>query len=90
MFKREHTDRSMERTIATVKHYFKNEPNKEAIWNNPQSKDLTKRQQYFMWMIIHDAYKTSTGCTHLMITTEEGRPARDRNAGAPQTTWTTS
>jgi hypothetical protein len=55
---RETTRRAIERAIAVVKGTFGYEPSPEAIWRNPRNKDLSKKLQYFMWMISHDAYRT--------------------------------
>ena len=64
LLKRERTERTIQWAIAVVDHAFNYQPTPEAIWKNVRNKDFTKRQQYFLWMIAHDAYRTGTHWLH--------------------------
>ncbi|KAJ7775250.1 hypothetical protein B0H14DRAFT_2160452, partial [Mycena olivaceomarginata] len=58
--KRERTKANLERAKAECKDNFGFIPTEGKIWKSQLNKDLSREQQYFLWMTTHDAYMVGT------------------------------
>jgi hypothetical protein len=61
---RDATARSLNRIQAELRHHFKEAPTREEIWKSFRNKDLSDKQEYFLWMATHDAYQTGLKWQH--------------------------
>jgi len=54
---RRRTRISIERVIDEIDHMFQERPSLSQIWKGICHKDLNLKQQYFLWMLAHEAYR---------------------------------
>ncbi|KAG6894619.1 hypothetical protein C0992_005383, partial [Termitomyces sp. T32_za158] len=82
---RARTSTNLESIKNCAEEQFGRRPTEERIWKSIRCKDFSKKENYFLWMTIHDAYMVGTHWLRPSYNEEKQERARCRHCGTLET-----